>query len=295
VREISVDNSGRVTGVSISMRRSGKCVKERKRCLVRQRLGSRPPFVLLSKSALFPEGPRELERMVGKSTSLSGNGVTATRLFRASADEYKGVISGAGIVDYVAFRSKRGFYGGGRLTARGYQTPLGIRIRRVCLRKLRVGARDTRRRCGQKPTQDDDQLFRHADASRNNRRDSGPRCERRLGPARDRITSTEPSRTTSRTWSSSGRSPSKSWRLPERRKYWAPPIGDTRAARHNRAPADGNDPQDIGGGQISPKPTMCPTCSSLDAGQHGHGWPQSPHPDHPGAAFRAAEHLIPVR
>ncbi len=36
------------------------------------------------------------------------------------------MISGAGIVDYVPSDPKRGFYGGGRMTARGYLTPLEL-------------------------------------------------------------------------------------------------------------------------------------------------------------------------
>src|SRR5436190_22252119 len=57
---------------------------------------------------------------------MLGSGASASALFEHPLNEYKGVISGAGIVDYVPSDAKRGFYGGGRMTARGYLTPLEL-------------------------------------------------------------------------------------------------------------------------------------------------------------------------
>jgi len=57
---------------------------------------------------------------------MYGNGVSVSALFEHPLNEYKGVISGAAIVDYVHSDPKRGFYGGGRMTARGYLTPLEL-------------------------------------------------------------------------------------------------------------------------------------------------------------------------
>jgi len=51
---------------------------------------------------------------------------TPAALFEHPLNEYKGVISGAAVVDYVPSDPKRGFYGGGRMTARVYQTPLDL-------------------------------------------------------------------------------------------------------------------------------------------------------------------------
>ena len=82
-------------------------------------------LLLLSKSAKFPDGLANSSGVVGKYLML-GNGAGASGLFEHPLNEYKGVISGAGIVDFVPSDPKRGFYGGGRLTARGYQTPLGM-------------------------------------------------------------------------------------------------------------------------------------------------------------------------
>jgi len=160
--------------------------------LVRQRLGVGPPFVAFEVGSV-PRRARELERHGGK-YFMSGNGVTANALFEHPLNEYKGVISGAGIVDYVASDPKRGFYGGGRLTARGYQTPLDIGLDGLSPEAPRWGAGYKKALREESQPQDDDQLFRHADASRNKPRRSGPRCERRLGPARDAHHLDEPSR-----------------------------------------------------------------------------------------------------
>ena len=82
-------------------------------------------LLLLSKSAKFPDGLANTNGVVGKYLML-GNGAGASGLFEHPLNEYKGVISGAGIVDFVPSDPKRGFYGGGRLTARGYETPLSM-------------------------------------------------------------------------------------------------------------------------------------------------------------------------
>jgi choline dehydrogenase-like flavoprotein len=55
---------------------------------------------------------------------MLGNGAGASGLFEHPLNDYKGVVSGTGIVDYVPSDPKRGFYGGGRLTSRGYATPI---------------------------------------------------------------------------------------------------------------------------------------------------------------------------
>jgi choline dehydrogenase-like flavoprotein len=55
---------------------------------------------------------------------MVGGGAGASALFEHPLNDYKGVISGAGIVDYVPSDPKRGFYGGGRLTSRGFDTPI---------------------------------------------------------------------------------------------------------------------------------------------------------------------------
>src|SRR5437764_267325 len=55
---------------------------------------------------------------------MSGNGGGATALIDHQLNDYKGAVTGMAILDYVPSDPKRGFYGGGRMTARGQQTPI---------------------------------------------------------------------------------------------------------------------------------------------------------------------------
>src|SRR6185503_4442728 len=82
-----------------------------------------PRLLLLSKSARFPDGLANSSGVVGKYLMLGG-GAGASGLFEHPLNDYKGVVTGAGIVDFVATDPRRGFYGGGRMTARGFDTPI---------------------------------------------------------------------------------------------------------------------------------------------------------------------------
>ena len=56
---------------------------------------------------------------------MSGNGGGASGLFPDPLNEYKGCVTGAAILDYVPNDVKgRGWYGGGRMTARGFTSPI---------------------------------------------------------------------------------------------------------------------------------------------------------------------------
>src|SRR5580692_6419971 len=139
VREISTDKSGRVTGV-IYFDAQKKEVRQRAKAVVLSANGSESArLLLLSKSARFPDGLANSSGVVGKYLMV-GNGATASALFEHPLNEYKGVISGAGIVDYVPSDPKRGFYGGGRLTARGYLTPLELGLEGLSPGSPRWGA-----------------------------------------------------------------------------------------------------------------------------------------------------------
>jgi choline dehydrogenase-like flavoprotein len=139
VREISVDNSGRVTGV-VYFNAQKQEVRQKAKAVVLSANGSESArLLLLSKSARFPNGLANSSGLVGKYLML-GNGATASALFEHPLNEYKGVISGAGIVDYVGSDPKRGFYGGGRLTARGYLTPLDLGLEGLSPEAPRWGA-----------------------------------------------------------------------------------------------------------------------------------------------------------
>src|ERR1700686_4491672 len=121
VREISVDKSGRVTGV-IYFDAQKREVRQKAKAVILSANGSESARLLrISKSARFPDRLANSNGMVGRNV-MFGNTVNVGALFEHPLNEYKGVISGAGIVDYVHSDAKRGFYGGGRLTARGYLT-----------------------------------------------------------------------------------------------------------------------------------------------------------------------------
>jgi choline dehydrogenase-like flavoprotein len=63
---------------------------------------------------------------------MSGNGGGASGLFEHPLNEYKGCVTGAAILDFVPNDVKgRGFYGGGRMTARGYTSPIAYGLNGV--------------------------------------------------------------------------------------------------------------------------------------------------------------------
>jgi len=123
VREISVDDKGRVTG-AIYFDAEKKEVFQKAKAVVLSANGTESPrLLLLSKSSLFPDGLANSSGMVGKYL-MSGNISGASGLFDHPLNEFKGCVTGAAILDYVHTDPKRGFYGGGRMTARGQQSPI---------------------------------------------------------------------------------------------------------------------------------------------------------------------------
>jgi choline dehydrogenase-like flavoprotein len=125
VREISTDTSGRVTGVIYFDGQKREVRQKAKAVILSANAGESARLLLLSKSARYPNGLANSSGMVGKYV-MFGNGASAHGLFEHPLNEYKGVISGAAIVDYVPSDPKRGFYGGGRMTARCYLTPFEL-------------------------------------------------------------------------------------------------------------------------------------------------------------------------
>ena len=123
VREISVDNSGRVTGVIYFDSQKREVVQKAKAVVLSANASESARLLLLSKSARFPDGLANSSGIVGRYLMLGG-GASASGLFEHPLNDYKGVVSGTGIVDYVPSDPRRGFYGGGRLTSRGYATPI---------------------------------------------------------------------------------------------------------------------------------------------------------------------------
>jgi choline dehydrogenase-like flavoprotein len=123
VREISTDASGRVTGVTYFDANKREVFQKAKAVVLSANGSESARLLLMSTSARFPNGLANSSGVVGRYLML-GNGANASGLFEHPLNDYKGVVTGAGIVDYVASDPKRGFYGGGRMTARGFDTPI---------------------------------------------------------------------------------------------------------------------------------------------------------------------------
>jgi len=124
VREISVNDKGKVTG-AIYFDQQRREIFQKAKVVVLSANGTETPrLLLLSSSKRFPNGLANSSGLVGKYL-MTGNGGGATGLFEHPLNEYKGCVTGAAIVDYVPNDTqKRGFYGGGRMTARGFTTPI---------------------------------------------------------------------------------------------------------------------------------------------------------------------------
>jgi choline dehydrogenase-like flavoprotein len=139
VREIAVDASGTVTGV-VYFDEQKREIRQRAKAVVLSANGSESPrLLLMSKSARFPDGLANTNGVVGRYLML-GNTVSASGLFEHPLNEYKGNVTGAAIVDFVPSDPKRGFYGGGRMTARGFDTPINYALRGLSPGSPRWGA-----------------------------------------------------------------------------------------------------------------------------------------------------------
>ncbi len=124
VREISVNDAGKVTGAVYFDEQKRELFQKAKVVVLSANGTETPRLLLLSSSKRFPNGLANTSGVVGKYL-MSGNGGGATGLFEHPLNEYKGCVTGAAIVDYVPNDTqKRGFYGGGRMTARGFTTPI---------------------------------------------------------------------------------------------------------------------------------------------------------------------------
>jgi choline dehydrogenase-like flavoprotein len=139
VREITVDRRGRVTG-AVYFDADKREVRQRAKAVVLSANASESArLLLLSKSNRFPDGLANSSGLVGRYLMLGG-GAGASGLFEHPLNDYKGVVSGTGIIDYVPSDPARGFYGGGRMTSRGQDTPIGLGLRGLSPDAPRWGA-----------------------------------------------------------------------------------------------------------------------------------------------------------
>jgi len=139
VREIPVDKKGRVTGATYFDADKREHFQKAKAVVLSANGSESARLLLLSKSPKFPDGLANSSGVVGKYL-MTGNGAGANALFEHELNDFKGVISGAGIVDYVPSDPKRGFYGSGRLTARGFDTPISYGLNGLSPGSPRWGA-----------------------------------------------------------------------------------------------------------------------------------------------------------
>ena len=126
VREINVDAGGKATGVTyFEKKNNNREVFQKAKCVVLSANGTETPrLLLMSKSNRFQHGLANSSGIVGKYL-MSGNGGGASGLFADPLNEYKGCVTGAAVLTYVPNDVKnRGFYGGGRMTARGQMSPI---------------------------------------------------------------------------------------------------------------------------------------------------------------------------
>jgi choline dehydrogenase-like flavoprotein len=127
VREISVDKSGRVTGAVYFDANKTEVFQKAKAVIVSANgLGS-PRLLLMSKSSAFPNGLANSNGVVGK-YFIPGCGASVQGIFEHPLNEYKSVTTTRAIEDFYNADPKRGFYGGGRIDARGNTTPIGFAL-----------------------------------------------------------------------------------------------------------------------------------------------------------------------
>jgi choline dehydrogenase-like flavoprotein len=123
VREVTVDNSGRVAGVTYFDAQKREVFQRAKAVVVSANASESARLLLMSKSNRFANGLANSSGLVGKYL-MTGNSGGATGYVDRPMGEYKGGVTGLAILDYVPSDPKRGFYGGGRITARGQANPI---------------------------------------------------------------------------------------------------------------------------------------------------------------------------
>jgi choline dehydrogenase-like flavoprotein len=290
VREIAVDNSGRVTGV-IYFNVQKQEVRQKAKAVVLSANGSESPrLLLMSKSARFPDGLANSSGLVGRYLML-GNGVTANGLFEHPLNEYKGVISGAAVVDFVASDAKRGFYGGGRMTARGYQTPFDLGLNGLSPDAPRWGAgykKALREEANHRMTM---MSFVTQMPLAANRVDLDPDVKDEWGLPAMRITTTShPDDFKNMEFFRQ-----KSIEILEAagaKKVWAPPVNDTHGGAHNRGTCRmGDDPKTSVVDKYH-KAHDVPNLFIVDGSVFVTGGRNHPTMTIQALAFRAAEHIV---
>jgi choline dehydrogenase-like flavoprotein len=290
VREISVNTAGRVTGV-VYFDANRQEVQQRAKAVIVSANGSETPrLLLMSKSARFPEGLANSSGVVGRYLMV-GNTVGASALFEHRLNDYKGVISGAAIVDFVPSDPKRGFYGGGRMTSRGYDTPINYGLGGLHPDSPRWGAgykQALREEFGRKMTMT---CFVTQLPVETNRVDLDPNVKDDWGLPAMRLTlSSHPDDLKSLEFFRQ-----KSIEVLEAAggtRIWAPPVRDSRGGAHNRGTCRmGNDPKTSVVNKFH-RAHDVPNLFIVDGSSFVTGGRNHPTMTIQALAFRAAEHIV---
>jgi choline dehydrogenase-like flavoprotein len=290
VREISVDNSGRVTGV-IYFDAQKREVRQKAKAVVLSANGSESArLLLMSKSARFPDGLANSSGVVGK-YAMFGSGAVASALFEHPLNEYKGVISGAGIVDYVPSDARRGFYGGGRMTARGYLTPLELGLGGLSPDAPRWGSgfkQALKEEANHRMTIN---CFVTQLPLETNRVDLDPDVKDDWGLPAMRITSSLHA-DDKKNMEFFRQKSIEVLEAAGAKKVWAPPVGESRGGAHNRGTCRmGNDPKTSVVDKYH-KAHDVPNLFIVDGSNLVTGGRNHPTLTIQALAFRAAEHII---
>src|ERR1700688_4160817 len=290
VREISTDSSGRVTGV-VYFDAQKREVRQKAKTVILSANGSESArLLLMSKSARFPDGLANSNGVVGK-YAMFGNGAGASALFEHPLNEYKGVISGAAIVDYVPSDAKRGFYGGGRMTARGYLTPFELGLGGLSPDAPKWGA-------GYKKALQEEANHRMTISCfvtqlplETNRIDLDPDVKDDWGLPAMRITST-PHPDDKKNMEFFRQKSIEILEAAGAKKIWAPPVGDSRGGAHNRGTCRmGNDPKTSVVDKFH-KAHDVPNLFIVDGSSMVTGGRNHPTMTIQALAFRAADHIV---
>lgn len=290
VREISVDSGGRVTGAVYFNERNEEVFQPARAVVLSANGTESPRLLLMSKSNRFPNGLANSNGVVGRYLML-GNSVSVHGLMEHPLNDYKGVVSGTGIVDYVPSDPDRGFYGGGRLTSRGYATPISYGLGGLSPDAPRWGA-------GYKQALRDEARHRFTITSfttmlplETNRVDLDPDVTDAWGLPAMRITSqSHPDDIQNMEFFRQ-----KSIEILEAvgaTKIWAPPVRDSRGSAHNRGTCRmGNDPStSVVDGYH--RAHDVPNLFVVDGSNLVTGGRNHPTMTIQALAFRAAEHLV---
>lgn len=290
VREISVDGSGRVTGVFYFNALKQEVFQPARAVVLSANASESARLLLMSKSNRFPDGLANSNGVVGRYLML-GNVVSASGLFEHPLNDYKGVVSGAGILDYVPSDPRRGFYGGGRLTSRGYDTPISYGLGGLSPDAPRWGA-------GYKQALRDEQRRKMVITSfttqlplETNRVDLDPEVKDAWGLPAMRITSqSHPDDIQNMEFFRE-----KALEILEAAgatKTWAGPVRDSRGSAHNRGTCRmGNDPRTSVVDRYH-RAHDVPNLFIVDGSNLVTGGRNHPTMTIQALAFRAAEHLV---